>query len=237
MAEFPAAQPHGPIREVFPDLFVVRGMFRIAPMVAITRNMAILRHAGELTLINSVRLGDDGIAELKKLGTPRNLVRLGQFHGMDDPWYHQEMKLTYWASPDASARLDSKPDVPLVAGGPSPVPGTELFTFSGKKPEFALLVPREGGILISCDSVQNWDRFEGSTFLGKVVLKAMGFGAPGQIGPMWKKELEGDRPNSLKPDFDRLLALEWRHLISGHGEPLRDTAKEALRGQVAKMFT
>jgi hypothetical protein len=39
-----------------------------------------------------------------------------------------------------------------------------------------------------------------------------------------------------RADFDRLLALEFRHLVSAHGEPLVDCAKERIRESVQRVF-
>ena len=237
MAEFPAAQPHGGFEEVFPDVFVVRGTFKSGPLLAITRNMTVVRTGGELTLLNSVRLSAAGLDELRKLGTPRHVVRVGDFHGLDDGWYQKELGLTLWSAATARARGTERPDRGLVAGTGGPIPGATVFAFErGKRPEFAVLIPREGGILVTCDSVQNWADFDGCSFLMKSMMKAMGFGARAQLGPIWKKELEGGEKGSLAKDFARLLELEWRHMLSGHGAPLRGTAKEDLRVQVKKEF-
>jgi hypothetical protein len=128
--KFPKPLPHGPITEVFPDVFVVRGTIRFMPLLAIARNMTIVRDGDELTVINSVRLSAAGEAELRRLGAIKRLVRLGNFHGMDD------------------------------------------------RPE----------------------------------------------GP------------TLRGDFDRLLQLEFRHLLSGHGDTLRDRAADDLKAMVARTF-
>ena len=37
-------------------------------------------------------------------------------------------------------------------------------------------------------------------------------------------------------DFQRLLALPFRHLISAHGEPLRDEAHARVAASVAAVF-
>lgn len=56
--------PYSPPEQLAPDLFVVYGSFRANPWVRFTRNMAIVRNAGELTLINSVRMDEAGLASL-----------------------------------------------------------------------------------------------------------------------------------------------------------------------------
>mgnify|MGYP001615266114 CR=1 FL=1 len=62
MPTFPPALPHGAIEEVFPDVFLVTGGFRFAPLLSITRNMTIVRQGAELVLVNSVSLSDEGEA-------------------------------------------------------------------------------------------------------------------------------------------------------------------------------
>ena len=51
MADAPA-YAHDPIEEVQTDVFMVRGCIKMNALMTITRNMAIIRHAGELTLVD-----------------------------------------------------------------------------------------------------------------------------------------------------------------------------------------
>lgn len=62
----------------------------------------------------------------------------------------------------------------------------------------------------------------------------MGFITPCVIGPMW---LKASTPpgGSLRADFERVLALDFDSLISGHGTPMIGGAKEALAKNVAKL--
>lgn len=55
----------------------------------------------------------------------------------------------------------------------------------------------------------------------------MGFFTPCVIGPVW---LKAPTPpgGSLRADFERVLALDFDHLIAGHGTPRIGGAKEAL---------
>ena len=48
--------PHDPIEEIQPDVFMVRGEIKMNALMTITRNMAIVRHEGELTLVDPIRL-------------------------------------------------------------------------------------------------------------------------------------------------------------------------------------
>ena len=102
MSDFPAAMPHGPITEVFPDVFFVTGTMRgefFGTMWQFSRNMTIVRDGRDLTLVNSVRLSPDGLAQLDKLGTVKNVVRLGDMHGLDDAFYVDRYRATFWALP------------------------------------------------------------------------------------------------------------------------------------------
>jgi hypothetical protein len=38
-------------------------------------------------------------------------------------------------------------------------------------------------------------------------------------------------------DFARLRQLSFRHVLCGHGEPLRDEAKDAFSSRIAKVFS
>ena len=90
MAQFPPALPHGPIEEVFPDVFFVSGAMETVLQGMewkFSRNMTVVREGDRLIIINSVRLSDEGLAELDRLGRVTDVVRLGSLHGRDDPFY------------------------------------------------------------------------------------------------------------------------------------------------------
>jgi hypothetical protein len=232
----PAAQPHGPITEVFPDVFVVRGTFPMAPLMSITRNMTVVRRGTELTILNSVRLNDAGEAELGKLGTVKNLVRLGVGHGADDPYYVQRYAPRTFA-PTRMRRLRGvRVDQPVTEGEVLPFNARAFVFGGGLVDELALLLPDAGGVLVTCDAVQHWTTTAGCSLLGKVGAHALGFMKPAVIGPMWLKGITNKEPARVKPDFERLLALEFTHLLSAHGSPLKDNAKELVRASVARTF-
>ena len=236
-ADFPAAMPHGPIEEPFEGVFTVRGTARFAPALTITRNMVILRNAGELTLVHPVRLSPEGERELERLGNIRHLVKLGHFHGMDDPYYVKKYAPTVWAAKDASHKPGVVTNEVLVPNGPLPVPRAELFVFErSKNPEACLLLKRDDGILLTCDSIQNWGDFDGCSFAGKLVMKAMGFAGAARIGPGWRRAAEPKDGGGFRSDFARLLELPFHHLVPAHGYPLKDDAKDALRLRVNEAY-
>jgi hypothetical protein len=234
---FPPALPHGPIEEVFPDIFVVRGTARFGPFFTITRNMTVVRQGKELTIVSAVRLNRKTEAELDALGDIQHLVKIGNFHGSDDPYYKTRYRPVIWAAPGADHKGGLAADRELRPGGELPIEGASLFAFeSSTKPEAAILIPREGGVLLTCDSVQNWGDFAGCSLLGRFMLRRMGFGGAARIGPGWRKRCESKEGPSFAGDFERMLELPFKHILSAHGYPLKDTAKDDLRAMVKSTY-
>src|SRR4051812_14909963 len=102
MDRFPAAMPHGPIEEVFPNVFFVTGTMRgpfFESVWQFSRNMVVVREGDRLTLVNAVRLGEEGLAALDALGKVVNVVKIGSMHGVDDAFYVDRYRATYWALP------------------------------------------------------------------------------------------------------------------------------------------
>ena len=79
MSEQTPLMPHGEIEEVFPDVFFVTGTTRPdfggGPM-QFSRNMTIVRDNGDLSLVNTVRLNEAGLARLDSLGRVANVIRI-----------------------------------------------------------------------------------------------------------------------------------------------------------------
>jgi hypothetical protein len=182
--------------------------------------MTVLRAGDELTLVNTVRLDDRGLDQLEKLGRVSHLVRLGSFHGMDDAFYRERYGARHWALPGMPPE-GIEPDELLTPGGREPFADLETFSFrTSKQPEGLLRHERDGGILISCDSLQNWTEIDPFFDEASAVrMQAMGFIKAANIGPGWRGSAE---PSAS--DFARVKELAFRHLLPGHGRPLRDTA-------------
>ena len=238
MVAFPEALRHGPIEEVFPDVFFVTGethtTFPEFPDVAwvFNRNMTIVREDDSLTLINSHRLGEEGLAELESLGTVRHLVRLGAHHDRDDPFYADRYRPTVWAAP--GIELDGIAiDRVLAAGGETPFSGSTVFVFeTTAHPEAILVVDRAGGIAVSADALQNW--VQPDEFFDEPTVELMGrleFWQAANIGPLFAL-----RSAPQAEDYRRLLELPFRHALCGHGEPLRDTAREDYAATLERTF-
>ena len=227
---------HGPIQEITDDVFWVQGSVQLAPGMRLTRNMVIVRNGDDLTIVSAVRLSPEGEAELEGLGTPRHVVKIGFFHGMDDAYYLERFGATYWALPGGTRPEDPTADKELRPDS-LPNPDAELFEFrDSKEREGALLIKRAGGILITCDAVQNWSTSKGCSLLARVASHVIGFRRrPAQIGPPWRKQMTPDGA-TLQPDFERLAELDFAHLIAAHGQPLRDSAKQDLVATISATY-
>lgn len=237
-APHPAPPPHRPITEFCEGLFYVTGSFTLGPGIRFERNMIIVKEGEALTLINAVRLSDAGEAALAALGTVTHLVKLGWAHDRDDPYYMETFSPTFWAPPGVSHRVPLSVDRELTEDGELPVPGARLLRFrNGAKPEVALVLPHAGGVLITCDAVQNqvdWSRY---SLMAKLMMPIIGFRrVRAGIGPPWRKAMTVKGGASLKADFERLVEMEFQHLLPGHGPPLRDTANADLRATIDRTF-
>lgn len=236
MTEHPPVLPHGKIEEVFPDVFFVTGAMKTVLMGGhwhFSRNMTIVREGGELTLINTVRLDEAGLDELEKLGKVANVVKIGSLHGRDDAFYVARYGAKFWAGAGMTDEHGLKPDTELVPGGETPFAGCTVFAFRMTKlPELILRIDRAGGILVAADALQNW--VKPNEFFSdelRAMMTEMGFFTRANIGPVWV------RVNEPKADdFARLRQLSFQHVLCGHGEPLRDDAKEAFSGRITELF-
>ena len=233
---YPAAQRHDPIEELFEDVFWVHGSMRVGPGMRINRNMVVLRDGSDLTLISPVRLNKDGEAALNALGTVKHVVRIGPAHGYDDRYYVEHYGAEFWRHRIGGRYLIPKVTKELAEGAKLPVKDTELFAFEETKfPEFAILVKRDGGLLITCDSLQNWVNRRHCSLLARIVVPFIGIKLNTGISPIWKKAMTREG-GSLRPDFERLLELEFDHLIAAHGALCRGGAKARVREAVDRAF-
>ena len=236
MSELPPALPHGQLAEVFPDVFFVTGMMKTMLMDVpwqFSRNMIVVRSGEALTLINSIRLNDTGLRQLETLGRVANVVKIGSLHGRDDAFYRQRYGATFWALAGMTHEDGLGAGHVLQPDGEMPFKGCGVFVFRTiKQPECILSINHSGGILVSCDSLQNW--LEPDEFFSdetRRLMTEMSFFQPANIGPLW---LQINEPH--REDFARLLNLSFRHALCGHGVPLRDFAKEAYAARIQNLF-
>jgi hypothetical protein len=230
------AWPHSQIKEVFPNIFFVMGT-NITQYnndeLQHSRNMIIVRNNSKLSLINTVRLNDKGLAELDALGKVENVIRIGAFHGRDDAFYLDRYHAKLWALAGMKHADNRLTDVELIPNGQMPFPKSSLFTFeTSVHPEGIMHIAQEGGILVTCDSLKNWimpDQF----FSEKTAkwYEEQGFFGAGNISPVWKQTTQ-----TKSDDFVRLKKLKFRHLLSAHGEPLLDHAYELIAKTIEQEY-
>jgi hypothetical protein len=228
--------PHDPLVELVPDVFFVHGSMRMGPGMLINRNMAVVRHGTEVTLVNPIRLSPEGEAELEALGIVRHVVRLGPMHGVDDAYSVERFGATFWGLGGEADYPEPKGAEHLSEEGPLPIPDARIFVFHETvKPECCLVIDRGAGILLSCDSLQHWVSTSNCSFLARGVTHLMGFMHPANIGPPWKKFMT--KPGgSLRPDFERLIDMNFDCLLGAHGQPMIGGARRAVRATIDRVF-
>lgn len=236
MSNYQNALPHGKIKEILPDIFFVTGTMKnefFGSLWQFSRNMTIVREDDKLTLFNTVRLDEQGLADLEKLGKVTNVVRLGDMHGVDDPFYIDRYKAKFWALPNMNIQEGLQTDKLLTEGGEMPVQNSSLFEFNSvKRPECIIRIERDGGIMIACDSLQNWishdEFFDKETV---ATMQKMDFFKTANLGPAWMFESE---PQAS--DFVRLKKLPFKHAFCGHGVPLLNDAQNKFHNRFNQIF-
>lgn len=228
--------PHGNVEEISADVFMIRGSIKMNPLVRITRNMAVIRNGSELSLINPLRVNEKVEAQLKALGEIKNVLRLGSFHGVDDPYYVEKFGACMWAQSGGTTYTRPAIDKELSSDADLPFDDGEIFEFaSTAQPECALLMQREEGILFTCDGIQNYGNYSYNNLPAKILMPFIGFPKTTLVGPLWLKAMtkEGE---SLESEFRRLLGLKFDKLLSAHGTLLETGAHAAVERAVNKAF-
>ena len=228
----------GGIQQTFDDVWWAWGTTKFMPGAMIPRNMTIVREGEDLVVIHPVLLPDAMQKEVEALGEVKHIVRLGDFHGMDDKLYVERYAPTVWAPPGATPRDGVKVDHELKGGDELPLKDATLIDFTESlAPETVLHAPRHGGIIFTCDSVQNHGtKAPGTTFLGGLMMKVMGMKGPACIGRGWVKFCQPKEGPGFGPKFRELLELEFRHMMPAHGLPLKEVARDELRKSVSELY-
>jgi hypothetical protein len=96
-----------------------------------------------------------------------------------------------------------------------------------------LHIEREGGILVSCDSIQNittTDEFYNLETARS--FESQGLVKPANISHIWL-----EATGAKAADFSRLLKImTFRHLLTAHGEPLINTAYDQVGATIQRVF-
>ncbi|KTD53681.1 hypothetical protein Lsan_4091 [Legionella santicrucis] len=237
MSGYSPVWPHGEIIEEFEGIYVVRGSnitYFEDKKIQHSRNMTIIESNGDLALINTVRLNEDELRKLDELGSVKHVIRIGAFHGRDDRFYLDRYNACLWTvQPEGQEDTLSYPTTQYLKDADElPIKNTHFFIFKNSAPaEGFLHIDTNEGIIISCDSIKNWvevDQF----FSEETARMAISQGeiAKARISPIWLHAtgVQGG-------DFEPLLKLKFKHLISAHGDVLRNTAYEDINNSVRQI--
>ena len=228
--------PHGNVEEIAEDIFMLRGSIKMNPLLRITRNMGIIRNGDELSLINPVRVSAKVEAQIAKLGQIKHVIRLGCFHGADDPYYVEKFGALMWAQLGGTTYTVPKIDKELDSVAPLPFDNAEIFEFAGTtQPESALLIKRGTGILFTCDAIQNYGDYSYNNIAAKVLMPFIGFPRTTLVGPIWLK-YQTEEGETLELEFRRLLELKFDCLLAAHGTLLETGAHVAVERAIKKAF-
>jgi hypothetical protein len=233
---FPAALPHGELREVLPDLFFVTGTCPLpGPLpIRFSRNMTVIREGERLVLVNTVRLDERGLASLDRLGRVTDIIRIAGNHGMDDPFYAKRYDARVWALEGHryTAGFDAKspdtyfdPHVEVTATTELPIAGARVHILRSSPAEGLLFLPQHGGVLVAGDALQNW----GSTdayfnWVARLMMPRMGFIRAHNVGPAWLKQCKPPRE-----DLKAILDIPFANVLPSHGAPVTGDARSAYR--------
>lgn len=229
---WPAAQPHRAIETIMPDVFVVYGSMRMAPLMRVGRNMVICREGESLTLLNPIRLSPAGEAELAGLGRVADIVRLGCFHGLDDRYYVERFGARFWCQTGSMHYPEPPPTNELTEDGELPICGARLMMFRATRlPECIVLIEREGGLLVTCDSIQHYSDWRRTSLVARAIMRRYGFAKTTLVGPIWLKYMVS-KGGDIRADFARLLEWKFDRLISAHGALLETGAHAAVERAV-----
>ena len=235
------AGEHGELRQVFDNIWFVQGSVKMPVLMPmkISRSMTVIKDPAseELTLVNSMRLTQDGLNELELLGKVTNVIRLAGFHGRDDAFYQEKYNAKVFAIEGQfyARKFDEQPkpedgyfqpDVWLNQYSQLPIEDASLKVIQSSKPtEALLLLHRDGGILIAGDALQNTAAPDQYVNLpARLMMKKMGFYKPYNVGPGWFRYAKPD-PEEVRS----ILDLQFEHVLPAHGSAVIGNAKEKYR--------
>jgi hypothetical protein len=238
MSDHPPALHHLPLRECFPDVWLAASAISMSiPLglsITFSRNMVVVRTSEGWVLLNPVRLNEGAEAELLAMAPFKHAVRLGTYHGRDDRYYVDKFGVEFWGVSGEQTYPEPKFSREITEEGPFPIPDARVVIFkTATRAECAVYLPQRR-LLVTCDSVQHYENDTLISTLGKLVMYPMGFFTPCVIGPIWLKAVTPPG-GSMRADFERVLALDFDNLISGHGTPKLGGAKEALARNVERL--
>lgn len=164
------------------------------------------------------------------------IIRLGDFHGLDDAFYLNRYNCEFWAQTGQETYKSPLPTKHLNATTSGPIPNSKFFIFeSAIYPEAALLI-EEYRLLITTDAIQYYSEWRYFSWFSKLVFKLLGFKVGLNIGGPWLKRVT-PKGKTLKHDFEKLLALDFDAIIAAHGALVGKDAKHLLEQEIRTTFS
>lgn len=236
MSEKSRIYPHGKVEQISEDIFMVRGSININPVVRISRNMAIIREGGELTVVNPLRVTKEVEDEILSLGNIAHVMRLGAFHGVDDTYYVDKFSAKMWAQVGGTTYTTPQITDVLSEGCTLPFTNAQVIEIGGSvQPECVLLMNIDNGLLLTCDAIQNYGDYSYNNFLTRLILPFIGFPKKTIVGPIWLKFMT-PVGQSLEKQFRNLLELPFDSLLAAHGTLMKSGAHCAVREAIDTAF-
>jgi hypothetical protein len=234
------------ISQIEEDVYLIQGKTSSRKAVQKNRNMVILRRhvmgdQYELTLINPIRIEEDDMEELNKLGKIYSLIRLGSTIGeCEDQYYLNKYSNAIRLAPGNASMKYKLPIHHLLTDHSFLLDErTQIFIFKGvKQPEAALLLRRpSGNILVTSESLQSDQPSRSMSFAKKSSkTRSEMIMSPMVIPPGWVKNMSTKQGGSLREEFERLSNLDFSRQVGASGNWVDSHAKESTVLAVNKYF-
>ena len=225
--------PHGPLQELAPGLWIVRGTMGRNPL---PRNMVVYRLAGGGLLIHSaVAMNAQGMAALEALGKPRLMIVPNRFHRLDAPFYaarYPDMQVLVPAR--VRKWVEQKTRVDGHAEEVLPPLGIACHRPDGVAPfELVFELPLATGRALVCtDILFNLPRLPGLRGLMVWLMGSSGFFGMSRIG-RWFALRDAQAHAGWLRRMAELPGLTW--VVMAHGEPVGASCAERLREAAARL--
>ncbi len=222
--------PHSDLQEVLPNIFVVTGSMKIFGLFQYSRTMTILRDGEVLALVNPVRVNDRVLNEIQKMGKIKHLLKIGQLHNVDVPFYMDKFSPDLWVNKDDPSIGDYQPKAYFDDYNEIPILNCKVKTIVDSKiKESFLVTPANGGCLHSCDAFVNMGVDSNHNWLTAKLSKFLP--DPTYIGPNWIKMAKPPEA-SMKA----VLNYDFENFIPAHGQPILGGAKDKIASYLNDYF-
>ena len=188
--------------------------------------MTVLKRSdGTLLFYNAIPVDDATLAQLRALGTPKQLIVPNQFHALDAAAFAHRLGLTAYCPTVAIEPLASRLTCLPIAQLPLDA-GLEVFSVEGFKTHEAVLL-LGGKTLLLADLITNVPHQGG--FYG-LMMRFIGFTGPKPVLPRPVRKRVGRDLPAVGALMRKLAAIETlSRIIPSHGAIIETNAREALR--------